>query len=120
MRPVTVVTAAKVSRSKQRKSFSRGRTHIGQQRRRARTVSTCSDLQPGSPSDLLEPLSADPGEVLEGPPIAAPEPEVAMPQCTPEASPPYSGSPAPMPRHANKYPKTKKVHGSPESYSTGS
>ncbi|XP_031438272.1 inactive histone-lysine N-methyltransferase 2E isoform X2 [Clupea harengus] len=110
MRPVTVVTAAKVSRSKQRKSFSRGRTHIGQQRRRARTVSTCSDLQPGSPSDLLEPLSADPGEVLEGPPIAAPEPEVAMPQCTPEASPPYSGSPAPMPRHANKYPKTKKQH----------
>uniref|UniRef100_A0A672RFA3 Lysine methyltransferase 2E (inactive) n=1 Tax=Sinocyclocheilus grahami TaxID=75366 RepID=A0A672RFA3_SINGR len=50
---------AKVSRNKQRKSFSRNRTHIGQQRRRARTVSTCSDLPPSSPGDALEPLTTE-------------------------------------------------------------
>ncbi|KAJ8381757.1 hypothetical protein SKAU_G00025350 [Synaphobranchus kaupii] len=75
--------AAKVSRSKQRKSFSRSRTHIGQQRRRARTISTCSDLQPGSPGESLEPPPAEPGE---------------------------SHSPAPPCRSAHKYPKTKKQH----------
>ncbi|XP_043944461.1 inactive histone-lysine N-methyltransferase 2E [Protopterus annectens] len=42
-------TPAKVNKSKQRKSFSRTRTHIGQQRRRHRTVSTCSDITPSSP-----------------------------------------------------------------------
>lgn len=42
-------TPAKVNRTKQRKSFSRSRTHIGQQRRRHRTVSMCSDIQPSSP-----------------------------------------------------------------------
>uniref|UniRef100_A0A8C9R096 Lysine (K)-specific methyltransferase 2E n=1 Tax=Scleropages formosus TaxID=113540 RepID=A0A8C9R096_SCLFO len=59
---VGVSTAAKVSRSKQRKSFSRSRTHIGQQRRRARTVSTCSDLPPGSPVDCPEPPPGEPPE----------------------------------------------------------
>ncbi|XP_063073304.1 inactive histone-lysine N-methyltransferase 2E [Engraulis encrasicolus] len=121
--PATGPTAAKVSRSKQRKSFSRGRTHIGQQRRRARTISVCSDLPPGSPADSLEPLG--PGEHLEGGPpdgtagiggLAASggvggllEPgDMALPQRTPDASPPHSGSPAPTPRHGSKYPKTKK------------
>lgn len=115
-----------MSRSKQRKSFSRGRTHIGQQRRRARTISVCSDLPPGSPADSLEPLG--PGEHLEGGPpdgtagiggLAASggvggllEPgDMALPQRTPDASPPHSGSPAPTPRHGSKYPKTKKVRG---------
>ena len=46
---VTKPTPAKVNRAKQRKSFSRSRTHIGQQRRRHRTVSMCSDIQPSSP-----------------------------------------------------------------------
>ncbi|XP_028810655.1 inactive histone-lysine N-methyltransferase 2E isoform X2 [Denticeps clupeoides] len=99
-------TAAKVSRSKQRKSFSRSRTHIGQQRRRARTVSTCSDMPPGSPGDLLEPLAAD---AQDGEAPAAPEPEM-IPQHLPDVSPPQSSSPAPTPRAGNKYPKTKKQH----------
>nr|XP_032810348.1 inactive histone-lysine N-methyltransferase 2E isoform X1 [Petromyzon marinus]XP_032810349.1 inactive histone-lysine N-methyltransferase 2E isoform X1 [Petromyzon marinus] len=43
------VTAAKVNRAKPRRSFSRNRTHIGQQRRRNRTTSGCSDHPPPSP-----------------------------------------------------------------------
>ncbi|KAL2102900.1 hypothetical protein ACEWY4_002068 [Coilia grayii] len=114
LKPLPGGTAAKVSRSKQRKSFSRGRTHIGQQRRRARTISVCSDLPPGSPADPLEPLGpADHLEPPDGPTSAAataapPEPDLALPQRTPDSSPPHSGSPAPTPRHGNKYPKTKK------------
>ncbi|XP_075455783.1 inactive histone-lysine N-methyltransferase 2E isoform X9 [Ascaphus truei] len=42
-------TPAKINRTKQRKSFTRSRTHIGQQRRRHRTISSCSDIQPSSP-----------------------------------------------------------------------
>uniref|UniRef100_A0A673H4N2 Histone-lysine N-methyltransferase 2E-like n=1 Tax=Sinocyclocheilus rhinocerous TaxID=307959 RepID=A0A673H4N2_9TELE len=61
---------AKVSRNKQRKSFSRNRTHIGQQRRRARTVSACSDLPPSSPGDTLEPLTT---ETHDGESPSAPE-----------------------------------------------
>ncbi|CAM9367112.1 unnamed protein product [Lampetra fluviatilis] len=44
-----MVTAAKVNRAKPRRSFSRNRTHIGQQRRRNRTTSGCSDHPPPSP-----------------------------------------------------------------------
>ncbi|KAI1888399.1 hypothetical protein AGOR_G00184750 [Albula goreensis] len=98
------VTVAKVSRSKQRKSFSRSRTHIGQQRRRARTISTCSDLPPGSPGECLEPPAPEPSE-SQSP--AAPEPE-PLPTQPPDASPPQSSSPAPPCRSTNKYPKTKK------------
>ncbi|KAM4746800.1 inactive histone-lysine N-methyltransferase 2E isoform 2-T3 [Rhinophrynus dorsalis] len=47
--PVSKPTPAKINRTKQRKSFTRSRTHIGQQRRRHRTISTCSDIQPSSP-----------------------------------------------------------------------
>ncbi|XP_018581795.1 inactive histone-lysine N-methyltransferase 2E-like isoform X3 [Scleropages formosus] len=101
---VGVSTAAKVSRSKQRKSFSRSRTHIGQQRRRARTVSTCSDLPPGSPVDCPEP---PPGEPPEDPPPATLDPEPLQPQ-PPDSSPCPSPSPAPPCRAALKYPKTKK------------
>uniref|UniRef100_A0A9J7X721 Lysine (K)-specific methyltransferase 2E n=1 Tax=Cyprinus carpio carpio TaxID=630221 RepID=A0A9J7X721_CYPCA len=61
---------AKVSRNKQRKSFSRNRTHIGQQRRRARTVSACFDLPPSSPGDTLEPLTT---ETHDGETPSAPE-----------------------------------------------
>uniref|UniRef100_A0AAY5EI49 SET domain-containing protein n=1 Tax=Electrophorus electricus TaxID=8005 RepID=A0AAY5EI49_ELEEL len=95
---------AKVSRSKQRKSFSRNRTHIGQQRRRTRTASACSDLPPGSPTDTLEPLA---GEMQDGETPLAPE-AADPPANAPEASPPHSGSPAPPCRSGQKYPKTKK------------
>ncbi|KAJ8261882.1 hypothetical protein GJAV_G00159520 [Gymnothorax javanicus] len=98
------VAAAKVSRSKQRKSFSRSRTHIGQQRRRARTISTCSDLPPCSPGESLE---APPPEPADSQSPAVPEPE-PLPAPPPDDSPPESGSPAPPCRSAHKYPKTKK------------
>ncbi|XP_007232774.3 inactive histone-lysine N-methyltransferase 2E isoform X2 [Astyanax mexicanus] len=95
---------AKVNRNKQRKSFSRNRTHIGQQRRRTRTASACSDLPPGSPGDLLEPSA---GETQDGETPSAPEAD-APPSSAPDASPPHSGSPAPTCRSGQKYPKTKK------------
>ncbi|XP_029105489.1 inactive histone-lysine N-methyltransferase 2E-like isoform X2 [Scleropages formosus] len=94
---------AKVSRSKQRKSLSRSRTHIGQQRRRTRTISACSELPPCSPGDCPE---VQPSELPEDPPPPAPEPE-PMPVQPPDASPPHSNSPAP-PCRSTKYPKTKK------------
>ncbi len=96
---------AKVSRNKQRKSFSRNRTHIGQQRRRARTVSACFDLPPSSPGDTLEPLTT---ETHDDEMPSAPEAD-APPTHTPDTSPPHSGSPAPTCRSGQKYPKTKKV-----------
>ncbi|KAJ8007103.1 hypothetical protein DPEC_G00114090 [Dallia pectoralis] len=102
---LTKPTPAKLRGSKQRKSFSRSRTHIGQQRRRARTISTCSDMPPGSPGELLDPLANDcpDGEAPRDP---EPEPLASHP---PDASPPQSCSPAPdRIRSGQKYPKTKK------------
>nr|XP_055046619.1 inactive histone-lysine N-methyltransferase 2E [Misgurnus anguillicaudatus] len=95
----------KVSRTKQRKSFSRNRTHIGQQRRRSRTVSSCSELPPNSPGDGLE--SHDSAETHDGEMPLAPEIDVP-PSHAPDASPPQSSSPAPASRGGQKYPKTKK------------
>ncbi|KAM3588200.1 uncharacterized protein V6R79_023892 [Siganus canaliculatus] len=96
---------AKVKSSRNRKSFSRNRTHIGQQRRRARTISTCSDLPPGSPVESVEPPVS---EAPEGEAPAAPEPE-AVPSQAPDASPPHSSSPAPdRNRPGSKNFKTKK------------
>ncbi|XP_042156325.1 inactive histone-lysine N-methyltransferase 2E isoform X4 [Oncorhynchus tshawytscha] len=98
-------TPAKLRGSKQRKSFSRSRTHIGQQRRRARTISTCSDIPPGSPGELLDPVANDSLDVEAS---RDPEPE-ALSSHAPDTSPPYSGSPAPdRNRSGQKYPKTKK------------
>ncbi|XP_045555920.1 inactive histone-lysine N-methyltransferase 2E isoform X10 [Salmo salar] len=98
-------TPAKLRGSKQRKSFSRSRTHIGQQRRRARTISTCSDIPPGSPGELLDPLANDSPDVEAS---RDPEPE-ALSSHAPDTSPPYSGSLAPdRNRSGQKYPKTKK------------
>ncbi|XP_071383158.1 inactive histone-lysine N-methyltransferase 2E isoform X2 [Centroberyx affinis] len=98
---------AKVKGSRNRKSFSRNRTHIGQQRRRARTISTCSDLPPGSPVECVEPLA---NEAPEGEMPIAPEPEVISSQA-PDASPPHSSSPAPdRNRSGHKNFKTKKQH----------
>ncbi|XP_034529103.1 inactive histone-lysine N-methyltransferase 2E isoform X6 [Notolabrus celidotus] len=97
---------AKVKGSRNRKSFSRNRTHIGQQRRRARTISTCSDLPPGSPIESIEPLS---NEMPEGEMLPAPEPEAIDAQGAPESSPPHSCSPAPdRVRTGSKNFKTKK------------
>lgn len=97
---------AKVKGSRNRKSFSRNRTHIGQQRRRARTISTCSDLPPGSPVESVEPLT---NEAPEGEPPPPPEPEADAVQA-PETSPPHSCSPAPdRIRTGSKSFKTKKV-----------
>lgn len=96
---------AKVKPSRNRKSFSRNRTHIGQQRRRARTISTCSDLTPSSPA---EPVELPASEAPEGEMPSAPEPE-AIPSHVPESSPPHSSSPAPdRTRTGSKSYKTKK------------
>ncbi|MEQ2259914.1 hypothetical protein XENORESO_020248 [Xenotaenia resolanae] len=96
---------AKVKPSRNRKSFSRNRTHIGQQRRRARTISTCSDLTPSSPAEPVEPPA---NEAPEGEIPSAPEPEV-IPSHVPESSPPHSSSPAPdRNRTGSKSYKTKK------------
>ncbi|KAM9845540.1 inactive histone-lysine N-methyltransferase 2E isoform 2-T2 [Aulostomus maculatus] len=99
------IKPAKVKGSRNRKSFSRNRTHIGQQRRRARTISTCSDLPPGSPAESVEPLT---NECSEGEPPTAPEPEAIASQA-PDTSPPHSSSPAPdRNRTGSKNFKTKK------------
>uniref|UniRef100_A0AAQ5Y0N4 SET domain-containing protein n=1 Tax=Amphiprion ocellaris TaxID=80972 RepID=A0AAQ5Y0N4_AMPOC len=96
---------AKVKGSRNRKSFSRNRTHIGQQRRRARTISTCSDLPPGSPPESVEPLT---NEAPEGETPTVPEPEAISSQA-PDTSPPHSSSPAPdRNRTGSKSFKTKK------------
>ncbi|XP_075886113.1 inactive histone-lysine N-methyltransferase 2E [Nelusetta ayraudi] len=97
---------AKVKGSRNRKSFSRNRTHIGQQRRRARTISTCSDLQPSSPAESVEPPASEAPEGEETPPL--PEPEAVCSQA-PDSSPPHSSSPAPdRNRSGSKNFKTKK------------
>lgn len=93
--------AAKVNRNKQRKSFSRNRTHIGQQRRRTRTASACSDQPPASPGDVLDNqlmVETQDGETGAVPEVEAPPPH------TPEAT---ASPPNASPGH--KYPKTKKV-----------
>ncbi|KAF7693775.1 inactive histone-lysine N-methyltransferase 2E isoform X2 [Silurus meridionalis] len=92
--------AAKVSRNKQRKSFSRNRTHIGQQRRRTRTASACSDPPPASPGESLDAqlmVDTQDGEIGAAPEIEAPPPQVP----DDNASPPHTS-----PGH--KFPKTKK------------
>ncbi|XP_012976540.1 LOW QUALITY PROTEIN: inactive histone-lysine N-methyltransferase 2E [Mesocricetus auratus] len=92
-------TPAKVNRTKQRKSFSRSRTHIGQQRRRHRTVSMCSDIQPSSPD--VEVISQQ--NDIENT-ILAVEPETETPAAeiiTEVEIPALNKCPT-------KYPKTKK------------
>uniref|UniRef100_A0A8D0HPE7 Uncharacterized protein n=1 Tax=Sphenodon punctatus TaxID=8508 RepID=A0A8D0HPE7_SPHPU len=97
----TKPTPAKVNRTKQRKSFSRSRTHIGQQRRRHRTVSMCSDIQPSSPD--VEVTSQH--NETENTQLVSAEPEtetiVADIVTEEEAAPALNKCPP-------KYPKTKK------------
>ncbi|XP_040852223.1 inactive histone-lysine N-methyltransferase 2E-like [Ochotona curzoniae] len=91
-------TPAKVNRTKQRKSFSRSRTHIGQQRRRHRTVSMCSDLQPSSPD--IE-VASQPNDV-DSTVLAEPDTETALAEIIAEAEVPA------LTKCPTKYPKTKK------------
>ncbi|XP_008174011.2 inactive histone-lysine N-methyltransferase 2E isoform X3 [Chrysemys picta bellii] len=95
----TKPTPAKVNRAKQRKSFSRSRTHIGQQRRRHRTVSTCSDIQPSSPD--VE-VASQQNEAENTALAAEPETETTIAEIVTETeAPALNKCPA-------KYPKTKK------------
>ncbi|XP_048692332.2 inactive histone-lysine N-methyltransferase 2E isoform X2 [Caretta caretta] len=95
----TKPTPAKVNRAKQRKSFSRSRTHIGQQRRRHRTVSTCSDIQPSSPD--VE-VASQQNETENTALAAEPETETSIAEIVTETeAPALNKCPA-------KYPKTKK------------
>uniref|UniRef100_A0A480PRH1 Inactive histone-lysine N-methyltransferase 2E n=1 Tax=Sus scrofa TaxID=9823 RepID=A0A480PRH1_PIG len=92
-------TPAKVNRTKQRKSFSRSRTHIGQQRRRHRTVSMCSDIQPSSPDIEVTSQQND----IENTVLAIePETETALAEIIAETEVPT------LNKCPTKYPKTKK------------
>lgn len=92
-------TPAKVNRTKQRKSFSRSRTHIGQQRRRHRTVSMCSDIQPSSPDIEVTSQHND----IEHTVLAIePETETALTEIITESEVPA------LTKCPTKYPKTKK------------
>ncbi|XP_006149212.1 inactive histone-lysine N-methyltransferase 2E isoform X1 [Tupaia chinensis] len=92
-------TPAKVNRTKQRKSFSRSRTHIGQQRRRHRTVSMCSDIQPSSPDIEVTSQQND----IENTVLAIePETETALAEIITETEVPA------LNKCPTKYPKTKK------------
>ncbi|KAB1276744.1 Inactive histone-lysine N-methyltransferase 2E [Camelus dromedarius] len=92
-------TPAKVNRTKQRKSFSRSRTHIGQQRRRHRTVSMCSDIQPSSPDIEVTSQQND----IENTVLAIePETETALAEIITETEAPA------LNKCPTKYPKTKK------------
>ncbi|NXG79342.1 KMT2E methyltransferase, partial [Baryphthengus martii] len=90
---------AKVNRAKQRKSFSRSRTHIGQQRRRHRTVSMCSDIQPSSPD--VE-VTSQHTETENAALIAEPETETVVTEMVAETEAPA------LNKCPTKYPKTKK------------
>ncbi|KAM4874803.1 inactive histone-lysine N-methyltransferase 2E isoform 2-T3 [Thomomys bottae] len=92
-------TPAKVNRTKQRKSFSRSRTHIGQQRRRHRTVSMCSDIQPSSPDIEVTSQQND----IENTVLAIePETETAVAEIITETEVPA------LNKCPTRYPKTKK------------
>nr|XP_014436306.1 inactive histone-lysine N-methyltransferase 2E isoform X1 [Pelodiscus sinensis] len=95
----TKPTPAKVNRAKQRKSFSRSRTHIGQQRRRHRTVSTCSDIQPSSPD--VE-VASQQNETENTALATEPETETAVAEIVTETEAPA------LNKYPAKYPKTKK------------
>ncbi|XP_054843794.1 inactive histone-lysine N-methyltransferase 2E isoform X2 [Eublepharis macularius] len=95
----TKPTPAKVNRTKQRKSFSRSRTHIGQQRRRHRTVSLCSDIQPSSPDVEISSQHNEPENAALS---AEPEPETTVAEIVAEPEAPA------LNKCPTKYPKTKK------------
>ncbi|XP_032944159.1 inactive histone-lysine N-methyltransferase 2E isoform X2 [Rhinolophus ferrumequinum] len=92
-------TPAKVNRTKQRKSFSRSRTHIGQQRRRHRTVSMCSDIQPSSPD--IE-VTSQQNDIENTVLTLEPETETTLTEIITETEVPA------LNKCPTKYPKTKK------------
>ncbi|XP_069485220.1 inactive histone-lysine N-methyltransferase 2E isoform X2 [Ambystoma mexicanum] len=94
-------TPVKVNRTRQRRCFSRSRTHIGQQRRRHRTISSCSDVQPSSP-DVEITLQQNEIENIEF--IAEPELEhiPSDPELVSETET------LSLSKYTSKYPKTKK------------
>ncbi|XP_019515669.1 PREDICTED: histone-lysine N-methyltransferase 2E [Hipposideros armiger] len=92
-------TPAKVNRTKQRKSFSRSRTHIGQQRRRHRTVSMCSDIQPSSPD--IE-VTSQQNDIENTVLVLEPETETTLTEIVTETEVPA------LNKCPTKYPKTKK------------
>ncbi|NXI38148.1 KMT2E methyltransferase, partial [Galbula dea] len=96
---VTKPAPAKVNRAKQRKSFSRSRTHIGQQRRRHRTVSMCSDIQPSSPDVEVTSQHNEPENAAV---VAEPETETVVTEMVTETEAPA------LNKCPTKYPKTKK------------
>ncbi|XP_072097645.1 inactive histone-lysine N-methyltransferase 2E isoform X6 [Mobula birostris] len=110
---------AKINRAKQRKSFSRSRTHIGQQRRRHRTVSTCSDIPPSSPevdvqqneveNNFAETIPRPCDTNVEEEAIEVEPAAVAATETTPITAEETAGTPSPfINKIATKYPKTKK------------
>ncbi|XP_018421941.1 PREDICTED: histone-lysine N-methyltransferase 2E isoform X2 [Nanorana parkeri] len=106
--PVSKPIPAKINKTKQRKSFTRSRTHIGQQRRRHRTISTCSDVQPSSPDVEVTPQQV---EAETNTPVEEPVSEnstataVIAPVETDEVTDP---EPVAQNKCPSKYPKTKK------------
>ncbi|KAM9313084.1 inactive histone-lysine N-methyltransferase 2E [Gastrophryne carolinensis] len=106
--PVSKPTPAKINRAKQRKSFTRSRTHIGQQRRRHRTVSSCSDVQPSSPDVEVTPQQGGEAEThaLAEEPVC--ETSTAEVTATAEPEDIVDADPVLQNKCPSKYPKTKK------------
>lgn len=123
---VSKPTPARVIRTKPRKSFTRNRTHIGQQRRRHRTMSSCSDIPPSSPevdvssnqqidteTSLPEPVVGICNANIEEATMAEETTAEEVPTATAiptEAEVESAASPLPgATKMATKYPKTKKA-----------
>ncbi|XP_072003305.1 inactive histone-lysine N-methyltransferase 2E [Engystomops pustulosus] len=106
--PVCKPTPAKINRTKQRKSFTRSRTHIGQQRRRHRTISNCSDVQPSSPDVEVGPQQVEPetSTLVEEP--VCDNNTTAIVTATPEVEEVPEVETIVQNKCSSKYPKTKK------------
>ncbi|XP_056429501.1 inactive histone-lysine N-methyltransferase 2E isoform X3 [Hyla sarda] len=106
--PVIKPTPAKINRNKQRKSFTRSRTHIGQQRRRHRTISTCSDVQPSSPDVEVTPQQVEPetSALVEEPVNESTATDAVSVAAETEEVP--DAEPLVQNKCPSKYPKTKK------------
>ncbi|XP_053572523.1 inactive histone-lysine N-methyltransferase 2E isoform X2 [Bombina bombina] len=102
-------TPAKINRTKQRKSFTRSRTHIGQQRRRHRTISSCSDIQPSSPDVEVSPQVDTENQALkEEPDNENPLPVSSVAVTTAEIEEVNDIETPTQNKCSAKYPKTKK------------
>ncbi|XP_075064869.1 inactive histone-lysine N-methyltransferase 2E isoform X2 [Mixophyes fleayi] len=106
--PVSKPTPAKINRTKQRKSFTRSRTHIGQQRRRHRTISTCSDIQPSSPDVEIPPQQVEPETNALAEETANENTAVATVAATTDTDEVTDTESFAQNKCSSKYPKTKK------------